>query len=274
MYLDYFHLAEHPFSITPDPKFLYFAPSHRAAFEHLLYGITHRKGFIELTGECGCGKSTICRAVLAKLADEDTRTALILNPVLDGVQLLRAVLDDLGVPYGQDDRADRFALVQALNAFLLEQARDDVNVVLLIDEAQDLPPQTLEEVRLLSNLETPSQKLLQIVLSGQPELDRRLADPSMRQLRQRITVRYHIPPLAKEDIGAYVAHRLSTAGAPENLRFTDEAIAKVARYSRGIPRLVNALCDYALMAGFAAATTEINAECIDKAEYQLEGSLP
>lgn len=274
MYLDYFHLAEHPFSITPDPKFLYFAPSHRAAFEHLLYGITSRKGFIELTGECGCGKSTICRAVLAKLAGEDTRTALILNPVLDGVQLLRAVLDDLGVPYGQEDRADRFALVQALNAFLLEQARDDVNVVLLIDEAQDLPPQTMEEVRLLSNLETPSQKLLQIVLSGQPELDRRLADPSMRQLRQRITVRYHIPPLAKEEIGAYIAHRLATAGAPETLRFTDEAVAKVARYSRGIPRLVNALCDYALMAGFAADTFEIDSECVDKAEYQLEGRLP
>lgn len=267
MYLEYYHLNEHPFSLTPDPKYLYFAANHRAACEHVLYGIRSRKGFITLTGECGCGKSTICRAVLERLGP-DTRTALILNPVLDGLQLLRAILADFGIKVQSEDR---FTLIQALNEFLLEQAEDGVNVVLIIDEAQDLPAQTLEEVRLLSNLETTQQKLLQIVLSGQPELKERLADPALRQLRQRITVRYHIPPLAATEVGAYIAHRLETAGATGELHFTEEAIAKVARYSKGVPRLINAICDYALMAGFTADTFEIDADCVAKAQYQLEG---
>lgn len=268
MYLEYYHLNEHPFSLTPDPRYLYLAANHRAACEHVLYGIRSRKGFITLTGECGCGKSTICRAVLGRLGP-DTRTALILNPVLDGPQLLRAILSDFGVKARGEDR---FSSLQALNGFLLAQAEDGVNVVLVIDEAQDLPPQTLEEVRLLSNLETTQQKLIQIVLAGQPELNDRLADPSLRQLRQRITVRYHVRPLEPEEVGAYIAHRLKTAGAGDVPRFTPEAVAKVARYSRGVPRLINAICDYALMAGFAEDTSEIDAGCVARAEYQLEGA--
>lgn len=267
MYLDYFHLNEHPFSLTPDPKYLYFALTHREACEHVLYGIRSRKGFITLTGECGCGKSTICRAVLERLGP-DTKTALILNPVLDGLQLLRAILADFGV---KAEGEDRFTLLQALNKFLLKQAEAGVNVVLIIDEAQDLPAQTLEEVRLLSNLETTQQKLLQIVLSGQPELKERLADPSLRQLRQRITVRYHIKPLEPSEVGAYIEHRLKTAGATDELHFTEDAIERVVRYSKGVPRLVNAICDYALMAGFTADTFEIDADCVARAEYQLEG---
>ena len=270
MYLEYYKLSEFPFSITPDPKFLYFDTSHRDAYQHLLYGITSRKGFIALTGECGCGKSTICRAVLDALGDT-AKTALILNPVLDGPQLLRAIVEDLGI---RPTAFDRFSLIQALNTFLLEQAQSNTLVVIVIDEAQDLPAKTLEEVRLLSNLETSSQKLLQIVLSGQQELNDRLADPSLRQLRQRITVRYHISPMVFNEVGPYIRHRLKTAGAPDNLVFTEPAIMKVARYSHGIPRLINAICDYALLAGFTAGTFTIDGKCIDRAEYQLEGTLP
>lgn len=270
MYLEFFKLNEFPFSITPDPKFLYFDSSHKDAFEHLLYGITSRKGFIALTGECGCGKSTICRAVLNKLGDT-AKTALILNPVLDGPQLLKAIVQDFGIKPTGDDR---FSLIQSLNGFLLEQAQNNINAVLIIDEAQDLPIQTLEEVRLLSNLETSNQKLLQIVLSGQQELNERLSDPALRQLRQRITVRYHLSPMVFNDIAPYIAHRLKTAGAPDELHFTNNAIMKVARYSHGIPRTVNAICDYALMAGFAANTYTIDGNCVDRAEYQLEGCLP
>ena len=270
MYLEHFHLREFPFSITPDPKYLFFDSGHRDAYQHLLYGITSRKGFIALTGECGCGKSTICRAVLNALGDT-AKTALILNPVLNGPDLLRAIVEDFGI---RSPRQDRFSLISALNAFLLEQAAANVNVVLIIDEAQDLPTKTLEEVRLLSNLETSSQKLLQIVLSGQPELDERLDNPSLRQLRQRITVRFKMPPVAAEDVGPYIAYRLRTAGATNGPFFTSDAVEKVAGYSRGIPRLINAICDYALMAGFAAGTQLIDGDCVERAERQLEGTAP
>lgn len=267
MYLAFFQLQEFPFSITPDPKYLYFAASHRAAFDHLLFGITHRKGFIELTGEVGCGKSTICRAVLAELGG-GIKSALILNPCLNGPQLLRAILADFGlVP----PRQDRFTQLQTLNAFLLEQARAGINVALIIDEAQDLAPRTLEQVRLLSNLETAQHKLIQIVLSGQPELRTRLESPALRQLRQRITVRFHIPPLAPSETAAYIAHRLRTAGAPPEVRFDDEAAQAVERYSRGIPRLINAVCDYALLAGFMRETRLIDGDCVERAVAQLEG---
>ncbi len=267
MYLDFFQLQEFPFSITPDPKYLYLTVNHRAAFDHLLYGITQRRGFIELTGEVGCGKSTLCRAVLEQLGGQ-IRSALILNPCLNGLQLLRAILVDLGITA---PRQDRFSLLQALNAFLLEQAAAGTIVALIIDEAQELPRRTMEEVRLLSNLETVQQKLIQIVLAGQPELKERLDDPALRQLRQRITVRYHIPPLALEDIGGYINHRLRTAGAPPELLFTPEAVAAVGRYARGVPRLINSLCDYALMAGYAANSRTIDAAAVARAEAQLEG---
>lgn len=266
MYLDFFDLHEFPFSITPDPKYLYFAAHHRAAYEHLLFGITQRKGFIELTGEVGCGKSTICRAVLSHLG-EQVRSALILNPCLNGPQLMRAILTDFGL---KSPRTDRFTQLQTLNAFLLEESRRGSNVVLVIDEAQDLSVATMEQIRLLSNLETAQQKLIQIVLSGQPELKERLAMPSLRQLRQRITVRFHIPPLADEDIGAYILHRLRTAGAPDDVRFADEAVQAVGVYSKGIPRMVNAVCDYALLAGFTMDTRCITGACVERAVAQLE----
>lgn len=270
MYLDFFNLKDFPFNITPDPGFLYFSKNHKAAYDHLLFGITSRKGFITLTGECGCGKSTICRAVLGSLG-EGTKTALILNPVLDGLQLLKSIVDDFGI---QTEKSDRYSLIQALNAFLLREAGEGNNVVLIIDEAQDIPMKTLEEVRLLSNLETTSQKLLQIVLSGQQELNALLARPELRQLRQRITVRFHIGPMDDQaDIASYIRHRLSVVSAPDDLVFTDEAVDKVFRYSKGVPRLINAICDYALMAGFVANTRTIDRECVDRAEFQLEGEI-
>lgn len=270
MYLDFFKIKEFPFSITPDPRFLYFSKNHKAAFDHLLFGITSRKGFITLTGECGCGKSTICRAVLGKLG-EGTKTALILNPVLDGLQLLRSVVDDLGI---KAPKNDRYSLVQSLNAFLLKEAAAGNNVVLIIDEAQDIPLKTLEEVRLLSNLETTSQKLLQIVLSGQQELNELLARPELRQLRQRITVRFHIRPMDDAgEIASYIKHRLQVVGAPEDVVFTDDAVEKIYRYSKGVPRLVNAICDYSMMAGFVAESYTIDKTCVDRAEYQLEGEI-
>lgn len=265
MYQRFFQLREPPFRITPDPRYLYFTPAHRAAFEHLMYGITNRRGFMELTGEVGCGKTTLCRAVLAKLG-EQVRSALILNPCLSGSQLLRAIVADFGLIAPRD----RLGQLAALNNFLLKQAAAGGNVVLIIDEAQDLSVKTMEEVRLLSNLETAQNKLIQIVLAGQPELKQRLESPELRQLRQRITVRTHIPPLAADDVGHYIEHRLRTAGAPEDVRFEAEAIERVAAYSGGVPRMINAVCDYAMLAGYTQEMRMIAADCVERAIRQLE----
>ena len=265
MYLRFYQLRESPFSITPDPRYLYFTPSHRAAFEHLVYGIASRRGFIELTGEVGCGKTTICRAVLAKLGDQ-VRSALILNPCLSGSQLLRAIVTDFGLTAPRD----RLGQLASLNAFLLKQAASGGNVVLIIDEAQDLSTRTMEEVRLLSNLETAQHKLIQIVLAGQPELKQRLESPELRQLRQRITVRTHIPPLAVSDVAGYIDHRLRTAGAPDDVLFDADASARVATYSGGVPRMINAVCDYAMLAGYTLSARAITDACVVRAIRQLE----
>jgi general secretion pathway protein A len=265
MYLDFFQLQEHPFNITPDPRYLYYTAHHREAFNHLVYGIANRKGFIELTGEVGCGKTTVCRAVLDHLRGNAV-SAMIFNPILSGQQLLRAIATDFGVAASRD----RLAVLDALNRFLLKQAAIHTNVVLFIDEAQNLPAGTMEQVRLLSNLETAQQKLLQIVLSGQPELKQRLAAPELRQLRQRITVRYHIPPLEPADVAAYISHRLRTAGAPDDVVFEDEAVTRVAAYSTGIPRMINAVCDYALLAGYTLKTRRITEKCLAMAIRELE----
>jgi general secretion pathway protein A len=268
MYLDFFQLREAPFRITPDPRYLYFTASHRAAFDHVVYGVTERKGFVELTGEVGCGKTTICRAVLNQLGTS-VKSALILNPYLNGSQLLRAIVTDFGL----EAPRDRLGQLAALNHFLLQQSAAGCNVVLMIDEAQDLSMKTMEQVRLLSNLETANQKLIQIVLAGQPELKKRLALPELRQLRQRITVRAHIQPLAAEDVGGYIAHRLQTAGASADVFFDDAACARVARYSGGVPRMINAVCDYALMAGYTLNVRILTEACVDRAIRQLEDGV-
>ena len=268
MYLEFYKLTEPPFNITPDPRFLYFAPHHKEAYDHLMYGIENRKGFIELTGEVGSGKTTLCRAVLANL-DTDVETALILNPSLTETQLLRAMLNDFGLDV---KGRDRLAYIEKLNEFLLERAREGTNVALVIDEAQDLSPQVMEQVRLLSNLETDQQKLIQIVMCGQPELKKRLARPDLRQLRQRITVRYHIPPLTLEDTMMYIRHRLWVAGSDGSVSFDASAVREMYKYTKGSPRLINAVGDNALLAGYVARTLTITGKCVKRAIQQLEGN--
>ncbi len=268
MYLEFYNLREYPFNITPDPRFLYLAPHHKDAYDHLMYGIQNRKGFIQLTGEVGSGKTTLCRAVLANLG-RDVETALILNPLLTESQLLRAMLNDFGLEVkGQD----RLAYIEKLNDFLLEKSRQEINVALLIDEAQDLSTEVMEQVRLLSNLETDQQKLIQIVMCGQPELETRLSLPDLRQLRQRITVRYHIPPLTQEDVMMYIRHRLWVAGSDGRVVFDRGAIREVYKFSKGSPRLINAVCENCMLAGFVVRTNIIDARCVKKAIQQLEGS--
>lgn len=267
MYLKFYGFKEAPFNITPDPRFLFFAQHHREAFDHLIYGIEHRKGFIKLTGEVGSGKTTICRAVLAALAP-NVKTSLVLNPWLTENQLLRAILRDFGLMV---KGRDRLSCLETLNAFLLEQLQQDNNVALIIDEAQDLTSPVLEQIRLLSNLETDQYKLLQIVLCGQPELSQRLAAPELRQLRQRITVRYRLFPLTEAEQKQYIEHRLKMAGWQGAELFSDRAVRRIYNYSRGIPRLINAVCDVALLAGYVAGERQLDQDCVAKAIQQLEG---
>ncbi len=267
MYLDFYGLREFPFSITPDPRFLYFSAHHREAYDHLMYGIRERKGFIELTGEVGCGKTTLCRAVLSNLGD-DVETALILNPSLTETQLLKSMLNDFGL---EVRGRDRLTYIESLNDFLLRKHQEGTNVAVLIDEAQDLSPQVMEQVRLLSNLETDQAKLMQIVLCGQPELSKRLARPDLRQLRQRITVRYTLPPLNEDETAAYIRHRLWVAGSDGSVVFSASALRAVQHYAGGCPRLINAVCDNALLAGYVEGTRRINGRAIRIAIRQLEG---
>lgn len=267
MYLKFFKLEEMPFNITPDPRFLYYAPHHREAYDHLLYGITQRKGFIELTGEVGCGKTTLCRALLSSLGD-DVCTALILNPTFSESQLLRSMLNDFGLA---PPISDRLSYVECLNTFLLDCYHNGRNVALLIDEAQDLAPGVLEQIRLLSNLETDQHKLIQIVLCGQPELKRRLNRPDLRQLRQRITVRYSLPPLSHQETATYIQHRLHVAGPDSKVSFSKAAIKAVHKYAGGCPRLINAVCDNSLLAAYVFGQLEVSVTCVKKAIRQLEG---
>lgn len=268
MYLEFFKLKESPFNITPDPHYLFFSRQHREAYDHVMYGIRERKGFIQLTGEVGSGKTTLCRAVLSELG-HNVQTALILNPCLSEAQLMRAILRDFGLA---SSGKDMLKLIETLNTFLLQRMEAGANVALLIDEAQNLSPKLMEQVRLLSNLETTQQKLIQIVLVGQPELEKKLTHVSLRQLRQRITVRSHLGPLQEKEVGAYVAHRLNRAGGGERIVFDPKAIHRVYRYSRGTPRLINAVCDNALLAGYVAGTWRIDVTCVKRAIAQLEGS--
>jgi general secretion pathway protein A len=267
VYLEYYGLSEPPFTITPNPRFLFYSNQHREAFNHLLYGIRERKGFVQLTGEVGAGKTTLCRALLEQLGDNFS-TALILNPVLDADQLVKAVAMEFMLDVRGLDRLETVALI---NEFLLRQMANDRETVLIIDEAQDLTTDLLEQVRLLSNLETDDRKLLQIVLMGQTELRERLNEHSLRQLRQRITVRYHLKPLSRSEVAQYVQHRLQVSGAKGAPYFTALALWRVYRYSHGIPRLVNALCDKALLAAFVQESDRVTFGIVGKAIRELEG---
>jgi len=269
VYLDYYGLSEPPFDITPNPRFLFYSAKHREAFNHLLYGIRERKGFVQLTGEVGAGKTTLCRAMLEHL-DTHYATALILNPVMSPNELMKAVAVEFGLPVNGLDRLDTLSVI---NQFLLQQVERGQDTVLIIDEAQDLTDELLEQVRLLSNLETDNRKLLQIVLMGQPELRDRLNNPRLRQLRQRITVRYHLQPLSRFEVTQYIQHRLEVSGAKGAPYFTQPALWRVFNYSKGIPRLVNAICDKALLAGFVQQQERIGFNMVGRALRELEGQF-
>jgi len=271
VYLKYYGLNEPPFDITPNPRFLFYSAKHREAFNHLLYGIRERKGFVQLTGEVGAGKTTMCRAMLDQL-NGSYATALILNPALNPDQLMKAIAMEFGLPV-QSMGLDRLDMLAIFNEFLLRQVDHGKDAVLIIDEAQDLPDEMLEQVRLLSNLETENRKLLQIVLMGQPELRDRLNKHALRQLRQRITVRYHLAPLSQYEVNQYVQHRLEISGAKGVPYFTRPALWRVYRYSKGIPRLVNAVCDKALLAGYVQQRTRIDFRTIGTAIRELEGHI-
>lgn len=269
MYLEYYGLVEPPFSITPNPRFLFFSAKHREALNHLIYGIRERKGFVQLTGEVGCGKTTLCRALLEQLG-ENYSTALILNPVLSDNQLVKAIAMEFGLHVNGHDRLET---VEIINNFLLGQVHQGREVVLIIDEAQDLTDDLLEQVRLLSNLETDDRKLLQIILMGQPELRERLNRYELRQLRQRITVRYHLNPLKHSELGQYVQHRIQVAGGNGVPYFTRPALWRIHRYSQGIPRLVNAVCDKCLLAGYVQQRDRIDFNMVGTAIRELEGTV-
>ncbi|MDX2436105.1 MAG: AAA family ATPase [Acidobacteriota bacterium] len=267
MYQDFYGLSAPPFNITPDPRYLYFSRRHRQAFEHILFGISERKGFIQITGEIGAGKSTLCSKVLEELRD-GYATALILNPVMTPIQLTRSVLRELDL---NDSGNDRIRLVERLNEFLLERAHAGDVVVLFIDEAQDMSDELIEQVRLLSNLETDQHKLLQIVLIGQPELRDRLDAPALRQLRQRITVRYHLGSINRQETEAYIQHRLLVAGSNGRPAFSRPAYRAIHGYSRGIPRLINAVCDKTLLCGYVQGRDQIGWWQVRRAIHDLEG---
>lgn len=271
MYLEFYGLTEPPFDITPNPRFLFNSPRHREAFNHLLYGIRERKGFIQLTGEVGAGKTTICRSMLEQLGP-NWETALILNPMLDADTLVKSVAMEFGLSVKGLD-LDRLETLAILNEFLLGLVEKKRDAVLIIDEAQDLSDELLEQVRLLSNLETYERKLLQIVLMGQPELRERLNDPRLKNLRQRITVRYHLGPLQFSEIGRYIQHRLSVAGSKGPPYFTTPALWRIHRYSQGVPRVVNAVCDKCCLAGFVQQKETINYRIVGMAIQELEGNI-
>ncbi len=254
MYQSFYGFSEMPFNITPDPRFLYLSPTHLEALQHLKYGVQEKKGFIVLVGEVGCGKTTLCRRFLNEINHDHFDTALILNPRVSETEMLKAILTELGETPTASSQND---LVAQVNHVLLERIHRGRDIVLIIDEAQNLSFDVLEQIRLLSNLETDKQKLLQVVLMGQPELKDVLARKELRQLRQRIWVHYELNPLTLTDLEHYVQHRLTLAGGSGRPHFTKWAMRSLHKASDGIPRIVNNLCDKALLAAFIRESDEV-----------------
>lgn len=273
MYEQHFGLHHKPFAITPDPRYLFLSARHREALAHLLYGVGEGGGFVQLTGEVGTGKTTLCRSLLEQLP-EQVDLALILNPRLDAVELVAAICDELKVPYPPGSTSLK-VLVGALNDHLLQSHAAGRRTVLVIDEAQNLNPEVLEQVRLLTNLETAETKLLEIILLGQPELREILERPDLRQLAQRITARYHLGSLSPEETIAYVRHRLRVAGVSRPL-FTPGALKALVKLSGGTPRLINVICDRALLGAYAEDRNDVDAQVLRQAarEVQAQGNLP
>ncbi len=247
MYESFYGLKENPFNVTPNPEYIYLGENHREALAQLLYGVKERKGFIVITGEVGTGKTTLIHYLLDKMNGDHTKTALLFNPKLTVDDFIQYILKDLGVRVQGKTKGE---YLHNLHRYLLHAYQRDERVILIVDEAQGLKPDLLEEIRLLSNLETSRSKLLQIVLLGQPELDKTLSQPGFRQLKQRINLRFHLPPLSEKETKEYIGKRLRIAGAKEPI-FTEKAIKQIYLKSGGIPRLINILCDNALLNGYA-----------------------
>ncbi|MCM8823086.1 MAG: AAA family ATPase [Candidatus Omnitrophica bacterium] len=266
MYEKFYGLNEKPFNVTPDTKFFFPSEKHEEALNSLIFAIIERKGFVVITGEIGSGKTTVWHVLLKRLV-RGTKIALITNTHLTPKQIIMAILDEFEVPF--KDNASKIKLMSLLNKFLIEQISLGINVVVIIDEAQNLSISALEEVRMLSNLETEKEKLIQVILLGQPELRDKLKKKEMEQLRQRIAVYYHILPLDKEETKNYINHRLKLAGANGKVIFDNEAVEKIYFYSRGTPRKINTLCDRALLTGFIKEATIINKYIVDESASDI-----
>ena len=271
MYTSFFGLHEKPFSITPDPRYLFLSERHGEALAHLVYGVTESGGFIQLTGEVGTGKTTLTRSLLLNRMPDNANVAVVLNPQLSVVEFLATICEELHIEVVHNKGSVK-ALTDALNRHLLEAHAAGRRTILVVDEAQNLAPAVLEQVRLLTNLETAKQKLLQIILIGQPELRDLLARTDLRQLAQRITARYHLEPLSREETSSYIEHRLKVAGALGEV-FDSGAKKEVFRLSQGVPRLINVICDRALLGAYASESRRVNARLIRLASAEVKGEL-
>ena len=260
MYAAYFGLKENPFKLAPEPRYLFLSEYHREALNCLIYGIQEKKGFILITGGIGTGKTTICRSLLKSL-DDSVETALIFNTAISDLDLLETMITEYGISLAGEQRSKKI-YVDALNEFLLQKFAAGKNVVLLIDEAQNLSHGVLEQVRMLSNLETERDKLIQIILVGQPELNNALMLPALRQLNERVTVRYELHPLSPQNIRNYIEYRLQVAGGPGSIRFTPGAYGLIYNFTEGIPRRINAVCDRALLIAYTKETFNINRKLV------------
>lgn len=265
MYLELFGLKTSPFNITADPELYFEASSHKEAFAALLYGIQERKGIILITGEVGMGKTTLCKVLMNKLPSS-VKTSLILNPYFSEVQLLGAIIEDFGLKATKKNRLD---IIKKLNSFLIENSLAGGNAVLIIDEAQNLTNRQLEQIRLLSNIETSREKLLQIVLVGQPELVEKLKQPNLRQIRQRIFVKHNLLSLKEEEVKKYVEYRLEKAGKSD-LKVTPESYKIIYEFSNGTPRLVNMLCDRALLCSFVRESKTLDETIFNECIAELQ----
>ncbi|MDA8085524.1 MAG: AAA family ATPase [Nitrospiraceae bacterium] len=267
MYLDFYNLEKKPFQTTPDPEFLFLSPSHNEALASIIYGVEQRKGFIAITGEVGVGKTTIIRSYLEKIDKERLKTIYIFNPDLSFAGLLKTIFSELAIDAGTEDPLE---MLNRLYAILIDEYKNGRNVALVIDEAQNMPVKTLENLRILSNLETSRDKLIQIVLVGQPELAEMLGKKELRQLRQRIVIRAVISPLSKDECAAYIQHRLAKASPHGATVFTRGAMKKIIASSRGIPRTINILCDNALVTGFGYQKKRVNARIVKEVAADLK----
>ena len=265
MYHSYYGLVQSPFEMTPDPAFLYLGDTHREGLATLVYGVQARKGFVLLTGEIGTGKTTLLHSLLAQL-DRDTLSAFIFNPKLEPLDFFRVLFDEFGI---EERCSTKGEYLLTLNRFLIGRLEQDLTTLLIVDEAQTLSPEMLEEIRLLSNLETPTSKLIQILLVGQPELWEMLADPGLRQLRQRIVLRHQLRPFTEEETAAYVQERLRLAGYTGKGIFKTAALRRLHTVSSGTPRLVNIVCDSALLLGFAREKETLGPDAITEVARDL-----